>query len=122
MEGILSKKFYKIQSMHLAFVSSFLNEEDWGEKTISKILQITHSRWVYQNFLLHSHSTQKRYLRRKAMKEVMVKIETFLDTRPDKIPKKGQFLLEFDHGKLARSNIHDNAYWVMAVEAGVFAG
>ena len=37
----------------------------------------------------------------------MVKIKTLLDTRPDEIPEDNQFLLELDHGKSERSNIHD---------------
>ena len=41
------------------------------------------------------------------MKEMIVKIETLLDTRPDEIPKDSQFYLDFDHGKLEQSNIHD---------------
>ena len=41
------------------------------------------------------------------MKEMMVKIDTLLDTRPGKVPKESKFFLEFDHGKLAQSNMHD---------------
>ena len=56
------------------------------------------------------------------MKEMMVKIETLLDTRPDEVPTESKFLLEFDHGKLARSNMHNQTYWVVAIEAAIKAG
>ena len=56
------------------------------------------------------------------MKKMMVKIETLLDTRPDEIPKESQFLLEFNHGNLAQSNIHAKTYWVVTREAAIRAG
>ena len=59
---------------------------------------------------------------RQDMKEMIVKIKTLLDTRPDEIPKDSQFLLKFVHGKLARSNIHDKTYWIVATEAVIIAG
>ena len=43
MEGQLSKNFYEVQSIHLAFGSSVLNGEDWMKKAITKILKIAHS-------------------------------------------------------------------------------
>ena len=56
------------------------------------------------------------------MKEMMVKIESLLDTIPDEVPAESKFLLEFDHGKLARSNMHNQTYWVVAIEAAIKAG
>ena len=53
---------------------------------------------------------------------MMVEIETLLDTRSDEILKEGQFLLEFDHAKLARSNIYDKTYWLVEMEAAIIAG
>ena len=56
------------------------------------------------------------------MKDMMVKIETLPNTRPDEVPTESEFLLEFDHGKLAQSNMHDQTYWVVAMEAAINAG
>ena len=50
---------------------------------------------------------------------MMVKVETLLDTRPDEVPKESQFLLEFNHGKLSQSNIHNKTYWVVAIETAI---
>ena len=120
MGGQFSKHFYKFQSIHLDFGSTFLNGEDWTKKAIPKVLQITNSQWIHRNFSLHG--TQRGCLRRQDMKEMMVNIETLQDTQPDEIPKDSQFLLEFDHRKLAQSNIHDKAYWVVTMEAAIIAG
>ena len=53
---------------------------------------------------------------------MMVKVENLLETRPDEVPTESKLLLEFDHGKLARSSIHDQTYWVVAMEAAIKAG
>ena len=94
MESQISKHFYEIQSIHLAFGTTYLNGEDWVKKTISQVLQITHSQWIYRNSSLHAK--RRGYLRRQDMKEMMVKIKTLLDTRPDEVPTESKFLLEFD--------------------------
>ena len=47
----------------------------------------------------------------------MVKIKTLLDTRPDEIPKDSQSLLEYDHGKLRWSNVHDKT-WSLGCDNG----
>merc|ERR1712153_124549 len=84
MEGQFSKYFYKMQSTHLAFGSTYLNGENWVKKIISQILQITHSQWIYRNFSLHDK--RRGYPRRQDMKEMMVKIESLLDTRLNEVP------------------------------------
>ena len=42
-KGQFSKHFYEMQSIYLAFGSTYLSGEDWAKKTISQVLQITHS-------------------------------------------------------------------------------
>jgi hypothetical protein len=52
-EEYISTHFYEIQSFHLAMLSSYLNGEDWTKQFISKLLQITHSQFIYHNISLH---------------------------------------------------------------------
>ena len=120
MEGRFSKHFYKMQSIHLDFGSTYLNGEDWVKKTISQVLHITHSQWIYRNF--SPHDKRRGYLRRQNMIEMLVKTESLLDTRPDKVPAESNFLLELDHEKLSQSNINDQIYWVVAMEAVIKMG
>ena len=108
MEGKFSEYFYEMQSIHLAFGPTYLNGEDWVKKMISQVLQITNSQWIYRHFSLHNK--MRGYSRRQDTEEMMVKIETVLNIRPEETPKESQFLLEFDHGKLAQSNMHNKTY------------
>jgi succinate dehydrogenase flavin-adding protein (antitoxin of CptAB toxin-antitoxin module) len=52
-EGYISTHFYDIQRFHLLKSSSYLNGLDWTKQFISKLLQLTHSQWIYRNISLH---------------------------------------------------------------------
>jgi hypothetical protein len=52
-EGYITTHFYDIQRFHLSMSSSYLNGSDWTKQFISKLLQLTHSQWIYRNISLH---------------------------------------------------------------------
>ncbi len=52
-EGYISIHFYNIQWFHLSMSSNYLNGADWTKQFISRILQLTHSQWMYRGISLH---------------------------------------------------------------------
>jgi hypothetical protein len=52
----------------------------WTNQFISKLLQITHSQWIYQNISLHSR--QHGYLHAMNATEIMQEIETLSNLAP----------------------------------------
>ncbi len=70
-EGHISTHFYEMQTFHLAMSSSLLllNGADWTKHIITKILQITHSQWIYRNISLHDK--HQGYLHNKKAEELM---------------------------------------------------
>ena len=52
-EGRISKHFVEIQQYHLEHADSYMNGSDWVKQLITKLLQITHSQWIFCNFTLH---------------------------------------------------------------------
>ena len=113
MEGKISEHFYSLQSYHLEFDTHYMNGGDWVQQFIARVLHITHSQWVYRFFPLHDR--QRRHLRQKARKEILVKIETLADTIPDEVPARRNFLLEFDYDQLCEINLDKQKYWVVAM-------
>jgi hypothetical protein len=73
MEGCISTHFYFIQHYHLALSRSLLNSSDWTKSLITKILHITHSKWIYQNFALHDRL--HGYLHKKKLEDIRQTIE-----------------------------------------------
>ena len=64
--------------------SSYLNGEDWTKQFISKLLQITHSQWIFRNFSLHDRT--HGYLRNKKADKILQLINKLLDIAPEEIP------------------------------------
>jgi len=114
-EGCVSKELQKRQSFHLQMSSSRLNGSDWTRQLISRILQITHSQWIYRNISLHNKTNG--YLHNKTGKELANEIHRLAELEPDDVPTDSRFLLEMDEGVLTKAHVETQAYWVTAVIA-----
>jgi hypothetical protein len=90
----ISTHFYEIQTFHLVMSSSFLNRTDWTKQFITKILQIMHSQWIYQNISLHNKN--QGYLHNKRSEELMKEMESLADLAPEEVPETSRFLLEIN--------------------------
>jgi hypothetical protein len=93
-EGHISTHFYAIQSFHLAMSSSYLNGEDWTKQFISKILQITHSQWIFRNIFFHDR--KNGYLRNNTADELLEHINSLSEVSPKELPGLSRFLLEIN--------------------------
>jgi hypothetical protein len=105
MEGHISTHFYAIQSFHLAVSSSYLNGEDWTKQFISRILQITHSQWIFQNVSLHDRNRTHRYLHNQKAEAILQQINVLSDLAPEEVLEASQFLLEINFSELSKSHI-----------------
>ena len=94
--------------------------EDWMKHFIGKLLQISHSQWLYRNFTLHDKT--RGYLRLQRRKEILKEVDRLLDTNPDDIPKESQYLLELDFTSLYSATFEKQSYWVLAMKAARRAG
>ena len=54
MEGMMSKKITGIQKSYLAFSSYHISIERWMTGLITKLLEITHGKWLYRNVHVHN--------------------------------------------------------------------
>ncbi len=118
-EGYISAQFYNIQHFHLSMSSSYLNGLDWTKQFISKILQITHSQWIYRNISLHDK--KQGYLQNKRSEDLLREILELLELSPDKVPEGSRFLLEVNFTELTSSHLETQRYWTLAVNAALTA-
>jgi hypothetical protein len=95
--------------------SSYLNGADWTIQVITKILQITHSQWIYCNIFLHNK--QQGYLHHKRVEEFYSKMLELSDLALNKVPETSRFLLEISFTKLTNSSLEIQCYWTLAVNA-----
>lgn len=119
MEGRISTKIGLLQKSHLLLSGSRLSVKSWMSTFISKILHITHSQWIFRNFMLHDKAMG--YLRLKECTEAAVRIDELMQSRPSAIPADSQFLLEFDLEKLLDADSDTQQYWIAAFDAALAA-
>ena len=122
MEGRVSSRFLEIQSLHLMDVECQLNGRDWMKGFLSRVLQLTHSQWLYRNVTLHDKAGGS--LRTQKMEQMRSEAEILACTDPCALPEESRFLLELDGERYIRGsgNFHDKSYWLMAMKAAVVAG
>jgi hypothetical protein len=118
-EGYISTHFYEIQTFHLAMSSSYLNGLDWTKQFITKILQITHSQWIYQNISLHNKC--HGYLHHKKSGELMMEMESLANLAPEDVPEASRFLLEINFTELLKPHGKTQKHWTIAVNAALAA-
>ena len=111
--------FYEIQCFHLAMSSSYLNGEDWTKQFISKILQITHSQWIFRNISFHDRKND--YLRNKTADELLQHINSLSEVSPEELPESSCFPLEIIFSELSKHHIETQRYWTLAVDAALKA-
>lgn len=114
MEGRILSKITALQRRHITLSGSHLPVKSWLSKFISAILHITHSQWIFRNFMLHDNAM--RYLRLKEHTDAAIQIDLLMQSRPSSIPADSQFLLEFDTERLLSADMIDTQpYWLAAM-------
>jgi hypothetical protein len=103
MEGYILIHFYKIQNLHLAMSSSFLNGANWAKQFILKLLHIMHSQWIFCNISLYNKING--YLYKKKSEEIVLELESLAGTALEVVPAESQFLLENNFSNLTKSHI-----------------
>ena len=119
MEGRISTKITALQSKHLILTGSRLPVKSWSSRFISMLLHITHSQWIFRNFMLHDSAMG--YLRLKEHTEAAIQIDSLMQHRPSSVPSECQFLLEFDVERLLAADIDTQHYWLAAMKAAIAA-
>jgi hypothetical protein len=115
--GHILTHFYAIKSFHLAISSSYLNGEDWIRQFISRILQLTHSQWIFQNISFYDKTNG--FLRNKKADEILQLINEFAEVTPEEVPNDSRFLLEINFSKLTKAHLESQTYWTLAVDAAI---
>ena len=99
-----------------------MNGNDWIKRFITKLLQNTHSQWIFRNFTLHDKGggeLQQREI--KQMREEALKLSR---TDPTLLPRESRFLLELDEERYVTGSGHytDKCYFLSAARAAMCAG
>ena len=103
MEGKISKEIVSIQRLHCARSPGTMNGDDWTRHFLGRILQLSHSQWIFRNITLHDRSRGILKLQRR--REILLEVDRLMEVDTTELPQESQFLLEMDFNSLIRSPI-----------------
>ena len=83
LHGKVSKKFRKIQDAHCILAGTNVNGDDRTKLFIQRLVEISHTQWLYRNFTLHHYV--KGYLRQRTESKISREVELLADTQPSEI-------------------------------------
>ena len=115
MEGKISHKIRTMQHEHLTHSGANTHIDTWMKTFITKILEITHAQWICRNMTKHHHTKGAKLLHRK--EAVLAEIERQLSIGISGLPEESACLLEIDTQTTSSMSLHQQEYWVAAVEA-----
>jgi hypothetical protein len=110
----------QIQQVHCALSPCQIMGLDWMKLVSSQLMLISHSQWIFWNFTLHNK--QCGYLQLKQHRDLLLKVDSLLDTPPNEIPEVSKYLLELDFLTLYNASFKRQSYWVLAMKAARCAG
>ena len=119
-EGKVCKQLRSYQGKHLANRRTNLTIDSWLKGFVGKLLEMTHSQWIFRCISKHHHTNGALAL--KSREEVLARIEQQLDKGIEALPTEDQWLLEIDAYELRDMNLREQKYWLLAVEAARQAG
>ena len=120
LEGKVSVSIRRLQEFFLVGCDTMMTIDDWMRGFITKLLEISHSQWIYRNLTKH-HASQGR-IALKAREDLMREVERQLDLGLNNLPPESQCLLEIDPADLFCRTTEKVQYWLNATLAARAAG
>jgi hypothetical protein len=94
---------------------SHLESAQWMTTLVTKLLEVTHSMWIFRNLSIHDPTTGILATQRK--ERIMDEVDYQQELGGDSLREEDKWLLEVNLGDLEHSNGEREAYWVLAIES-----
>ena len=114
MEGMIAKDMVVIQEKYIRTYRIQSNPSKWAQQLIIKLLECTHSLWLYRNIMVHDKWAGEGANERK--ETILQQIEEQLDSE-EELLEEHQYLLEINLGDIATGTGERHEYWLLAVQA-----
>ncbi len=114
MEGIILKEVVQIQSNMEDCGRCQLLVESWSAGLVTKLLEVTHGQWLYQNVHVQDVVQGEKVINRKEM--ICRELETQLELGEEGLEEEDHYLLEINLDDLDNSTWEDQTYWLLALK------
>lgn len=120
MDRMVSRQIIDIQREYFALRGTSWRLEKWAIGLVTRLLEVTHGQWLYQNMMVHDAVTGRLAITRK--EDIEAQIEEQLALGGEDLLEEDQYLMEVNLGALQVSNGEQHEYWLLAIRAAWIAG
>jgi hypothetical protein len=114
MEGMILKEAVEIQSKAEDGGRFKMTVANWSTGLVTKLLEVTHGKWLYQNVHVHDIFTGERVWMQK--EEICRELEYQISLGGEELEEEDQYLLEINLEDLDSSTGEDRVYWLLALQ------
>ena len=101
MEGMISKEVLEIQAEFTAVGAGSMTTVNWAKGLAIKLLEITHSQWLYRNVVVHDAVGGLKAAQRK--QELQAEIKRQIEQGGEGLDEQDIYLLEINLEDLEHS-------------------
>ena len=120
MEGMICKEIQAIQKTYTSLSGLRISVERWTGELVTKLLEVTHGQWLYQNIPVHDKMPGTLATLRK--EDIQMEIEVQMDIGTEGLLDVDCHLGECNLGDLEDTSGVKATYWLLAIKAAQEAG
>jgi hypothetical protein len=111
---MILKEITGIQQQYYALGGSRMSLEKWSSGLITRLLEITHGQWVYQNFIVHDLVLGTIATARK--EEILREIERQRELGDAGLLEEDKYLAKVNLEGLENASGERQHYWLLAIK------
>jgi len=114
LEGRICWKWVEIQHQEIEANNMKTTAESWARGLMSRLLQLTHSQWIYRNQtvrFMYNGLTSTQH------DEIIKRMEELLDTDSDDLLLGHRLLLTYDFEEMGEAPPSERQYWIAEMDA-----
>jgi hypothetical protein len=115
LEGMVSQELVLLAEQGEILEDCRLQVDVWMRELITRLLELTHSMWIYRNLVVHDSTAGIHAIRRK--EALQMEIERQIALGGEGLEEGDKWMLEVNFSDLEDSGGDREAYWLMAIEA-----
>ena len=119
MDGMISKEIIIIQQSYQVTCGSRQSLDKWAKGLVTKLLEVTHTQWLYRNVMVHDRVTGAHATLRK--EDIQLEIERQQALGSEDLLGDDKYLMEINLEDLATSSGERQEYWLLAIRAARLA-
>jgi hypothetical protein len=111
--GMISVELSSLDRSDILLPMQHMSTEQWIHGLISKLLEVTHRIWIYQNITMHDSASG--LIATKGKEQLLQEIETQIEHGGKGLEERDRWMHKVHMGNLDESSGEEESYWLLAI-------